>query len=143
MHPPLLEFYSYIRVKRRNQTFFIHASPSDTFFHVKSEISKAINCCASSDDDDDTEISPRKMRLYLPPSLKSNNSAKSGKGDDENDDDDYNESSPRGPIPDSAMLSDHDVKNDDVLFVTFVKNLGGDVPEDGDEDAWEKIEVNT
>ncbi len=82
------------------------------------------------------------MRLYLPPSFKSNNSAKSGKGDDENDDD-YNESSPRGPIPDSAMLSDHDVKNDDVLFVTFVKNLGGDVPEDGDEDAWEKIEVNT
>mmetsp|Transcript_17973 Transcript_17973/g.37690 ORF Transcript_17973/g.37690 Transcript_17973/m.37690 type:complete len:142 (+) Transcript_17973:121-546(+) len=132
----------YIRVKRRNQTFFIHASPSDTFFHIKSEISKAINCCTSSDNDDD-DISPRKMRLYLPPSSKSKKNGKIGQGDGDDDDDNGDASSPRGPIPDSAMLSDHDVKNDDVLYVTFVKNLGGDVPEDGDEDAWEKIEVDT
>ena len=26
---------------------------------------------------------------------------------------------PKGPIPDAAILSDHDVKNDDVLYVTF------------------------
>jgi len=83
------------------------------------------------------------MRLYLPPSSKSKKNGKIGQGDGDDDDDNGDASSPRGPIPDSAMLSDHDVKNDDVLYVTFVKNLGGDVPEDGDEDAWEKIEVDT
>ena len=36
---------------------------------------------------------------------------------------------PKGPIPDEAMLSDHEVKNDAILYVTFATG----------DDAWEDI----
>ena len=36
---------------------------------------------------------------------------------------------PKGPIPDEAILSDHEVKNDAILYVTFATG----------DDAWEDI----
>ena len=50
---------------------------------------------------------------------------------------------PEGPIPDTATLSEHDVKNDAVLYVTFAKewNRGDDSPVSDEDDAWEDIEV--
>ncbi|KAL7542889.1 hypothetical protein ACHAXR_013191 [Thalassiosira sp. AJA248-18] len=117
---------SYIRVKRKSQTFFIHTSPSDTFAHIKSEISQAMG---GSD-----VISPQQMRLYIE-TIKPTN--------DEKDGDKVMEEKlmPKGPIPDTAILSDHEVKNDSVLNVTFAKAFeSGDVP-DGD-DGWEEIDIH-
>ena len=37
------------------------------------------------------------------------------------------------PIPDTARLSDHDVKNDAVLYVTFATGDGAD--------DWEEIDI--
>eukprot|EP00584_Thalassiosira_punctigera_P006528 CAMPEP_0172535494 /NCGR_PEP_ID=MMETSP1067-20121228/7480_1 /TAXON_ID=265564 ORGANISM="Thalassiosira punctigera, Strain Tpunct2005C2" /NCGR_SAMPLE_ID=MMETSP1067 /ASSEMBLY_ACC=CAM_ASM_000444 /LENGTH=128 /DNA_ID=CAMNT_0013320429 /DNA_START=299 /DNA_END=685 /DNA_ORIENTATION=+ len=118
----------YIRVKRRNQTFFVHISPSDTFAQIKDEVSQAMG---GSD-----VISPQQMRLYVETPKPSS--------DDKGEDKEMGEASmPKDPIPDMAILSDHNVKNDDVLYVTFAKSWesggGGDVP-DGD-DAWEDIEI--
>ena len=39
---------------------------------------------------------------------------------------------PKGPIPDEAILSDHEVKNDAILYVTFATG----------NDAWEDIDGN-
>lgn len=36
---------------------------------------------------------------------------------------------PKGPIPDEAILSDHEVKNDAILYVTFATG----------DDTWEDI----
>ena len=79
-------------------------------------------------------ISPQQMRLYIE-TLKPTS-------DNKDEDKEMGEKSmPKDPIPDTAILSDHDVKNDAVLYVTFAKSWesGGDVP-DGD-DAWEEIEI--
>lgn len=120
----------YIRVKRRNQTFFIHTSPSDTFDQIKSEISLAMG---GSD-----VISTQKMRLYIETPKPTVTEAKDAdKVISEN-------LAPKGPIPDSAILTDHDVKNDAVLYVTFAKSWesGGDSPVPEGDDAWEEIEVD-
>ncbi len=39
-------------------------------------------------------------------------------------------SMPKGPIPDTAVLSDHNVKNDAVMYVTFAEGK-----------VWEEIDV--
>ena len=51
--------------------------------------------------------------------------------------------SPKGPIPDTATLSEHDVKNDAILYVTFARawESGVDSPVSDEDDAWEVIEV--
>ena len=77
------------------------------------------------------------MRLYIatPTSI----TAK-----DKYDDDVLNEKSThKGPIPNTATLSDHDVKNDAVLYVTFAKSWenGVDSPVPDEDDEWEEIEV--
>jgi hypothetical protein len=41
---------SYIRIKRKNQTFFIPVSPKTTFLEIKTEISKALNDATSPTD---------------------------------------------------------------------------------------------
>ena len=117
---------SYVRVKRKNQTFFIQTSPSDTFGYIKSEIAQAMG----GDDD----MSPEKMRLYIEPKAATTTDAKKAADSDDDDDDKVmadKSPAPKGPIPDEAILSDHDVKNDDVLFVTLTE--GGD--------AWEEIDI--
>lgn len=46
------------------------------------------------------------------------------------------------PIPDSAMLSDHGVKNDAVLFVVFVKpGKGSDDMDETDDSCWEEVDI--
>jgi hypothetical protein len=82
-------------------------------------------------------ISPQHMRLYIatPTSI----TAK-----DKYDDDVLSEKSThKGPIPNTATLSDHDVKNDAVLYVTFAKSWenGVDSPVPDEDDEWEEIEV--
>mmetsp|Transcript_42100 Transcript_42100/g.88434 ORF Transcript_42100/g.88434 Transcript_42100/m.88434 type:complete len:135 (-) Transcript_42100:7-411(-) len=124
----------YVRVKRRSQTFFIHTSPSDTFVSIKDEISLAMG----------GRPSPSKMRLYIPTSAPNNQTSNS-------DDKEMGEAAaasaaamlPKDPIPDTAILSDHNVTNDDVLYVTFVKSWesSGDDEEPEGEDAWEEIEI--
>ncbi|KAL9188706.1 hypothetical protein ACHAXT_007084 [Thalassiosira profunda] len=102
----------YVRVKRKNQIFFVHTSPNDTFAHVKSEIAQAVG---------DDDVSPEKMRLFVEPKADAGDAKAEGKG----------KAAPKGPIPDEAKLSDHEVQDGDVLFVTFAT---------GDDD-WEEIEV--
>ena len=123
----------YVRVKRKNQTFFIHCAPSDTFAQIKSEISLAMG---GSD-----VISSQKMRLYIETPKPT---VTEKKADDDQDMGGEKSLAPKGPIPDEAILSDHDVKNDAVLFVTFANSWeGGDatpVPE-GDDSLWEEIDI--
>ena len=82
----------YIRVKRRNQTFFIHTSPSDSFAYIKEEICKALG-------GEDNSIDTKSMRLYI--------DNKNEGGDAE----------AKKEIPDAALLSDHNVKNDDIIML--------------------------
>ena len=103
---------SYVRVKRKNQTFFIHISPSDTFEYIKSEVVSAYNSCSIGGDDND--VTTTNMNLYIAP--KSNNVVENKDGDKSMSE---KQEEPKGPIPDVAILSDHDVKNDDILYVTF------------------------
>ena len=81
---------SHIRVKRRNQTFFIPTSPSDSFAYIKEEICKALS------------LDPKLMRLYV---------------DNKNDDNDTAKEETKKAIPDAALLSDHNVKNDDIIIL--------------------------
>lgn len=118
----------YIRVKRKNQTFFLRTAPSDTFAHLKSEISLAMG--------GDDVVSPQQMRLYVATPVPASDEKK-------NDD----EKKPGGTacptelMPDAAILSDHGVKNDAVVYAAFSKSWesGNEVP-DGD-DEWEEIDV--
>lgn len=48
-----------VRIKRRNQTFFIRTSKSSSISSIKNQISEALSC--SSND----SVIPEKMRLYL------------------------------------------------------------------------------
>uniref|UniRef100_A0A7S2A6T7 Ubiquitin-like domain-containing protein n=1 Tax=Trieres chinensis TaxID=1514140 RepID=A0A7S2A6T7_TRICV len=97
----------YVRCKRRDQTYFVFASKTDTIFHVKERVSEALG----------REVSPRKMRVYL-----------TEKATD--------------PLPDSATLADHDVGNDDCLYVVFRKaGMDGDDDDDADDGCWEDVEV--
>ena len=98
-------------MKRKNQTFFIHTAPSDTFEYIKSEVVSAYNSCSIGGDDND--VTATNMNLYIVP--KTNNVVE--KDGDKSMSEKQEE--PKGPIPDVAILSDHDVKNDDVLYVTF------------------------
>ena len=116
--------HSYIRVKRRNQTFFIHTTQTDTFHHIKSEISKAMN----------GQVVPAKMRLYVPTATTTTADKEStGKSEESS------------PIPDGATLADHEVKNDGVLYLTFVKDWEESGGEDGsvpvDESGWENVDI--
>eukprot|EP00984_Skeletonema_dohrnii_P021725 scaffold10921_cov146-Skeletonema_dohrnii-CCMP3373.AAC.1 len=86
----------HIRVKRRNQTFFIPTAPSDSFAYIKEEICKALG-------GDDDSIDVKAMRLYV--------DNKSEGGDAEAGKETKKE------IPDAALLSDHDVKNDDIIIL--------------------------
>jgi hypothetical protein len=119
---------SYIRVKRRNQTFFIHTSPSDTFAHIKSEIALALG--------GNDIITPQHMRLYI---ATPTNIAK----DRYDDQVASGKSTPQGPIPDTATLSEYDVKNDAVLYVTFIKAWESciDSQVSDEDDVWEEIEA--
>jgi hypothetical protein len=113
--------HSYVRVKRKNQTFFVHTSPSDTFGRIKSEISLAMG--------GEDVIVPESMRLYIEAQIEPTTAANK----DKKDDDEVvgsKSSMPKGPIPDTAVLSDHNVKNDAVMYVTFAEGK-----------VWEEIDV--
>ena len=66
--------HSYIRVKRKNQIFFIHTSPSDTFGYIKSEIAIAMG--------GEDVIAPKNMRLYIDVAASSSSIAATKKDDD-------------------------------------------------------------
>ncbi|KAK1741761.1 hypothetical protein QTG54_007334 [Skeletonema marinoi] len=86
----------HIRVKRRNQTFFIPTAPSDSFAYIKEEICKALG-------GDDDSIDVKAMRLYV------DNKSEGGDADAGKE--------TKKEIPDAALLSDHDVKNDDIIIL--------------------------
>lgn len=92
----------------------------------------------------DDVVSPKQMRLYVESSKPAVGKPKAD-GDEDDDGDEKMgaaaEVASRDLVPDAALLSDHDVKNDAVLYLTFAKAWedGDDVP-DGD-DGWEEIEV--
>lgn len=88
---------SHVRVKRRNQTFFIPTSPSDSFAYIKEEICRALG--------GDDAFDPKLMRLYI------------DNTDNDAGDADEGKETKKGPIPDAALLSDHDVKNDDIIIL--------------------------
>jgi hypothetical protein len=47
-----------------------------------------------------------------------------------------------GPIPDAALLSDHKVDNDDILFLSFLKNWEGGIDGDNvpeEDEKWEDV----
>lgn len=69
------------------------------------------------------------MRLYIEP-VKSNVVDKKVDVDTDTSMGKSEQLEPKGPIPDEAMLSDHEVKNDAILYVTFAT---------GDDNAWEDI----
>jgi hypothetical protein len=81
-------------------------------------------------------ITPQHMRLYI--ATPTPTAAK-----DYDDDVLSDKSTHKGPIPDTATLSEHDVKNDAVLYVTFAKawENGVDLPVSDNDDEWEEIEV--
>mmetsp|Transcript_3140 Transcript_3140/g.5588 ORF Transcript_3140/g.5588 Transcript_3140/m.5588 type:complete len:99 (+) Transcript_3140:248-544(+) len=90
--------------------------------------------------------SPSKMRLYIPTSSSSASNNQTSNSDDKEMGEAASAAAnmlPKDPIPDMAILSDHNVTNDDVLYVTFVKSWesSGDDEEPEGEDAWEEIEI--
>ena len=122
--------HSYIRVKRKNQIFFIHTSPSDTFGYIKSEVAIAMG--------GEDVIAPKNMRLYIDVAASSSSIAATKKDDDGGGEqavigNNQKSMSPKGPIPDTSLLSDHKVMNDAVLYVTFAN--------DGVADSWEEIDI--
>lgn len=91
------------------------------------------------------KITPQQMRLYTETPKPAVTEKKNTNSDDEDSDEDKvmedNKVSYTGPISDTAILSDHDMKNDAVVYVTFATEW-----EDGDgvpsgEDGWEEIDV--
>jgi len=74
-------------------------------------------------------IAPESMRLYIEAHIEPTTAA--------NKDEKYDgeavlskSSMPKGPIPDMDVLSDHNVKNDAVMYVTFAEGK-----------VWEEIDV--
>lgn len=49
-----------IRIKRKNQTFFIRTSKSSSISSIKNEIAEALSCSSTNE-----KVIPEKMRLYL------------------------------------------------------------------------------
>eukprot|EP01083_Nonionella_stella_P123164 370993_1 len=86
----------YIRIKRRDQTFFIHAAKSTKIYSLKSEISQALSESSSSSTTAATAI-PENMKLY-----------KDISGEDSSE------------LPDVAAIGDHDdIKDDGILYLTL------------------------
>jgi hypothetical protein len=73
-------------------------------------------------------ISPDDMRLYIEVPIESAAKTKDGNSMDKSQP--AVESMPRGPIPDTATLSEHNIKNDAVMYVMFAR--GG---------VWEEMDV--
>lgn len=85
----------------------------------------------------DDVIAPKNMRLYIDVAA-SSSSITTTKKDDDRDEQVGSSSnqksvSPKGPIPDTALLSDLNVTNDSVMYVTFAI--------DGVADSWEEIDI--
>lgn len=68
-------------------------------------------------------IAPGSMRLYI-------EAPESASKDKDVDEVVVDKSMPKGPIPDTDILSDHNVKNDAVMYVAFAKDA-----------IWEKIDI--
>ena len=85
----------YIRLKRRNETIFLWASPSDTFTQLKVRIADIHNMEASC--------------IMLLASDK------------------------KRELVDLSTLSDMEIKNDDVVYMVFIKESGG---------GWEELQVD-
>lgn len=100
---------------------------SDSISYVKSQISEALN---------DT-VSPNKMRIYVDP-------PPSKQAPKKDDDEEMKAPAAAAPIllPDEALLSDHGIKNDCVLYATFVKSeedRGDGVVDESTE--WEEVQL--
>jgi len=80
-------------------------------------------------------ISPRQMRLYIETPTPALDNKKST--DDENL---GKKSFSTELIPDAAILSDHGVKNDAVLYLTFAESWESGNVSEGD-DGWEEMDI--
>mmetsp|Transcript_36556 Transcript_36556/g.74458 ORF Transcript_36556/g.74458 Transcript_36556/m.74458 type:complete len:95 (-) Transcript_36556:2808-3092(-) len=86
---------------------------------VKKEISDALSgggAESSSSSAASTDVSPSRMRLYL-----------NEKGTD--------------ILPDSSTIAQHEIANDNALYVVFRK-AGKEGDDDDDDDCWEPVEID-
>merc|ERR1711957_197546 len=105
----------YVRCKRKNQVYFINTSKSETIFQLKEKISNALSVL-------DEEVPPKNMRIF--PSTNNNIIG--------------------SPIPDTAIISDHSISNDDELYVVFRKEEIDEDDEECDDDSlWEDVHIMT
>uniref|UniRef100_A0A7S3VD19 Ubiquitin-like domain-containing protein n=1 Tax=Chaetoceros debilis TaxID=122233 RepID=A0A7S3VD19_9STRA len=89
----------YIRIKRRDQTFFIHVAKSTKIYSLKSEISQALSGSSSSSSSTAATAIPENMKLY-----------KDTSGEDSSE------------LPDVAAIGDHDIIKDDGILYLTLKN---------------------
>eukprot|EP01041_Mallomonas_annulata_P000706 gene706-1358_t len=86
----------YIRLKRRNQTVFLHVEPSDNFNQIKQRVGDIFNLDASA--------------IMLLANCK------------------------KKELVDLATVSDQEIKNDDVIYMVFLKESGT---------GWEDLQVDS
>lgn len=87
----------YIRLKRKNQTIFLHVEPSNSFGIIKQRIAEILNM-----------PDPSKIMLVGPDKKKE--------------------------LVDLASISDQEIKNDDIVYMVFAKEVGG---------GWEELQVDS
>eukprot|EP01039_Chlorochromonas_danica_P011293 gene11293-12598_t len=86
----------YVRLKRKNQTIFLHVEPSNSFGQIKQRVAEVLSL-------------PDPNRIQLLASDK------------------------KRELVDLATVSDQEVKNDDILYMVFAKEVGG---------GWEDLQVD-
>mmetsp|Transcript_15639 Transcript_15639/g.26068 ORF Transcript_15639/g.26068 Transcript_15639/m.26068 type:complete len:104 (+) Transcript_15639:62-373(+) len=84
----------HVRLKRKNQTMFLHVDPADNFYQLKTRVGEIHG------------LEPEKIQILGPDKKKE--------------------------LLDLATISDQEIKNDDVLYLVFMKGAGG----------WEELQVD-
>lgn len=77
----------YVRLKRKNQTIFLHVEPNNTFLQIKQRIGEIVS------------LDPVNIQLIA--------------------------SDKKRDLVDVATLSDQEIRNDDVIYMCFIKESGG------------------
>jgi hypothetical protein len=101
----------YVRLKRKNQTIFLHIDPADNFFNIKQRVGELYaldpaNIQLLGSD----KVSSSELYVYFYTNI-------------------YKQ---KRELLDMATVSDQEVKNDDILYFLFTKDSGG---------GWEEIQV--
>lgn len=104
----------YVRLKRKNQTIFLHIDPADNFFNIKQRVGELY----ALDPANIQLIGSDKVRISWT------------HGNVFNNDNIFQ----KRELLDMATVSDQEVKNDDILYFLFTKDSGG---------GWEDIQVES